>query len=201
MRFRYPTARKSATWWTRAGSGLHVLGAVAVSPDRGQQVVAGLLAPTARVGADPAVLVHVRVPGALVPTGLARLGAGAEHRAGQLGVVRGLPGQDATGGLADVGAVEVAADASPHVGDRLLAEAGVRAGGARLGALDAGGDTGGERLPVQPGAVGMAVDHAADQVVHDGASFPGCSGRRRGRQRPGVGHRYPAGTPANGAAG
>jgi hypothetical protein len=59
---------------------------------------------------------------------------------GQVGVVLGVPGQHPAGGSADVGAVEVGAEARRELGDRLLAQARVRARAARLRTFDAGVD-------------------------------------------------------------
>src|SRR3954470_8765840 len=107
------------------------------SAERGAEVPAGLLAASAGLGADAAVLVHGRMTRALVAAGLAGGGAGFEHRSGQVRVVAGVPGEDPAHGVTDVGAVEIRADALPEFGDHVLAQACVGAGGARLGALDA----------------------------------------------------------------
>ena len=51
-------------------------------------------------------------------------------------------------GVADIGAVEAKADASPHLGDVLLGEIGVRARRAAASAVEALGDAAGERLAI-----------------------------------------------------
>jgi hypothetical protein len=61
--------------------------------------------------ANAAVLVARGVPVALLGTSLASGGARFQHSPGQVGVIAGVPGQDTTGGLAHVRAVEVGADA------------------------------------------------------------------------------------------
>ena len=61
-----------------------------------------------------------------------RPGASLQHRAGDIGVVAGVPGQHLAGGVADVGAVGVGADARHEFGHRGLAETGIRARGAGL---------------------------------------------------------------------
>lgn len=53
----------------------------------------GLLAAPARLGADPAVLVHLGVALAPVTAALAPLGAGLQHRRGQIGVIAGVTGK------------------------------------------------------------------------------------------------------------
>jgi hypothetical protein len=75
---------------------------------------------------------------ALVPAEAARSGASLQGCVCHLGIEGRLAGQYLAGGLADVGAVEVepyAAGQRLHV---LLAEAGVGARGAGLGAVEAG---------------------------------------------------------------
>ena len=120
------------------------------SAERAEQVAAGLLAAPAHLGADPAVLVHVRVPLALVAAGLASGGARLEHCTCDVRVVGGVPREHPPGGPAHVGAVEARADALTQVRDHVLAEIGVGARGAGLGALHAGLDAGEELLPVDP---------------------------------------------------
>jgi hypothetical protein len=86
------------------------------------------------------VLVHLGVLGALVTTGLACRGARLQDRASEVGVVAGVSGQHPARRVADVGAVEVGADARGQLGDHVLAEARVRAGRTGLSALDTGLD-------------------------------------------------------------
>lgn len=74
-------------------------------------------------------------------------GAGLQDGAGEVGVVPGVPRQDAAGGFAYVGTVEVRADALGELGDHLLAETGVGAGCAGLGAVEAGFDAA-DKLPL-----------------------------------------------------
>src|SRR3954451_17726192 len=124
------------------------------SAEGAEQIAASLLAAAADLGADPAVLVHVGVPLALVAARLARGGARLEDHAGDVRVVTGVPRQHPSGRLAHVGAVEARADALPEIGDHLLAEIGVGARGAGLRALHAGLDAGDQLLPVDPAEVG-----------------------------------------------
>src|SRR3954471_5665787 len=130
------------------------------SAERGAEVPAGLLAASAGLGADAAVLVHGRMTRALVAAGLAGGGAGFEHRSGQVRVVAGVPGEDPAHGVTDVGAVEIRADALPEFGDHVLAQACVGAGGARLGALDACLDALAQFVAIDSAQVlGIGVEH------------------------------------------
>ena len=70
---------------------------------------------------------------ALVTARLAGGSAGLQDRAGQVDAVAGVPGQHPPRADADVCAVEIGADALDQLGDRLIAQKRVRAGGARLG--------------------------------------------------------------------
>src|SRR5690625_6763540 len=106
-----------------------------------------MLAGAARLGADPAVLVVPGVRRALIPAGAARLHAGLEHGAGEVGVVASVPGQDPGGGVADVGAVEVGAAALAQLLDHVVAHTGIRARGTGLRAGATRGHHTGETLP------------------------------------------------------
>src|SRR5699024_10350330 len=119
-------------------SGLPLRAEAAASADRGQQLGAGLLAATASLGADLAVLVHARMLLALLGAGLARRLTGLEQCTVEGIVLARLTGQDSAGRLADVGAILVQADALGQLRHLVLGQAGVRAGGTGLGALEAG---------------------------------------------------------------
>lgn len=80
-----------------------------------------------------AVFVMVSVVFALVAAGFTSLDASLEKGAGDGGVVAGVPGQDAGGCGADIGTVEVGADALAQLGHRLFTEAGIGAGCTCLG--------------------------------------------------------------------
>ena len=84
------------------------------------------------------------------------------------GVVPGVPGEDPRRRGAQVGAVEVLADAPPQRVDLRLAQAGLRTRRARLGALDAGGDAVLEQLPVVADLGGVRRDHRGDRLGHGG---------------------------------
>ena len=128
--------------------------------ERREQVSAGLFTAAAGVGADPAVLVHVRVGvalgGACGARCAQRLQRGTKHGGVRAGVAR----EQARGGVAEVGAILVQTDAGGQIGDHLLAETGVGAGRTSLAALEARVDTGQERVSV--GDVvgsGVGVEH------------------------------------------
>src|SRR5687767_2208802 len=112
------------------------------SGDRGEQLLARPLAATALLGADPAVLHPMRgVDLALVGATAARLDACSEHCAGYLCVIASSAADDASRRRTDVGAVEVQPNTGCELLDVFLAEAVVRALGARLGAVGARLDT------------------------------------------------------------
>lgn len=90
----------------------------------------------APAGAPPSGHIH----GAFVAAGLAGGGACLRHRARELGVVSGVPRPHPARRVADIGAVGVGADACGQLGHHVLTEAGVGAGRASLGALEAGVD-------------------------------------------------------------
>src|SRR5680860_1850396 len=141
------------------------------SGEGGDEVPAGLLAVPARLGADAAVVVHPGVLLALVTAGLARGGAGLQDGAGEVGVVTGVPGEHPPGGVAHIRAVQVGADARGQLGDHVLAEAGVGAGGTGLGALEARLDTGGELVLLDSAEVlGVGLEHLAGHA-HGAPSF------------------------------
>ena len=119
-----------------------------MSANRGEQLGAGLLAASAGVRADLAVLVHFSVLLAFLGAGTARCLTRLEQSTVQGNVGARLTGQDPTGDLADVGAVLVQANALGQLRHHVFGQAGVRAGGAGLGALEAGLDACGELLLV-----------------------------------------------------
>ena len=110
----------------------------------GEQLSTGLLAPAAGLGADRAVLVHLSVAGAFFSTGLAGSTTSLQDGADKGDIPVGGPGEHPAGGRTDVSTVEVEADAGGQLRDHVLTQAGIRAGGAGLGALEAGGDAFGQ---------------------------------------------------------
>ena len=127
--------------------------------DQRKNVVASLLAPTASVGADAAMLVVLGVPLAFLGADTAGLRARFDHLAGELRLEGGLPRQDATRRLADIRAVEVEPDTADKLLNGRLTEAGVGATGAGRRAADALVDTARERVAVDGRRLRMSPDH------------------------------------------
>lgn len=115
-------------------------------------VAAGLRAPHAGIGADAAVFVHLGMLAAFLPAGFAGRGTGLEDRADHRDVRTRAPACDGSRGGADVGAIEVEADALPKLFDLILCQAGIGARGACLGAAVAFLDT------AQQGVCRVALD-------------------------------------------
>ena len=128
----------------RAHSGLCLRGGA-------EELVTGLLARSACLGADAAVRhVHpLSVSLALVAAASARLRASFEQPPGHLRIGAHLPRKGATRRLADIGAVEVEPDAARQLLDLVLAETRVCARGTRLRTVEAGVDTAGERGSIE----------------------------------------------------
>src|SRR5690606_20554162 len=123
-------------------------------------------AAAARLGAHAAVRHRARVIFAFLPARPARFRTRVE-RTPQHAVVRaGTPRRDGAGGRAQAGAVEIEANALNEIGDVLLAEAGIRARRASLGAVVAGLDTANERGAFIARGVGMGRYHILG--VHEG---------------------------------
>lgn len=95
------------------------------------------LAVTTALGTYAAMVVHFRVSIAVLGARVTGRLAGFRQRTKDIGIRRGLPGQDLSGGGADGCAVLVHADAGSQSGNHVLAEARVGADGARLAALEA----------------------------------------------------------------
>jgi hypothetical protein len=85
---------------------------------------------------------------AFVATSLAGDCACLQHRAGDVGIVFGVTGQHAAGRHAYVVAIEVCANAFPHMRDPFFAKVSVRARRTGLSALSAGFDTPDQLDPV-----------------------------------------------------
>src|SRR6185436_11860400 len=99
-----------------------------------RQFLAGLHAAAAAFRADAAMFMHGCVLPALLRAKPAGGGADAEHAAHHLVIGTGPAGHDAAGDAADVGAIEVEADALGQLLHHALRQAGVGTGGAGLGA-------------------------------------------------------------------
>ena len=132
------------------------------SADRRQQVLASLLALAAHPGADAAVLVMLGVALALRTTGAARHQAAFKRGANHAEIGRGLAGHDATGGIADVGAVQARANAADEILHPALAEVSVGTAGTDGGAVAARLDTAHEHVEIAERRRGMRLEHLSD---------------------------------------
>lgn len=115
-----------------------------MSAELGTQISACLFALPAHLGADLAVLVMLSMLFAFLGAGAARCFACGEYGCGGVAVECGVPGGDVCGGGADVGAIEVGGDAGGELVERLFAQAGVGTLGAGLLACLAGVEACGE---------------------------------------------------------
>jgi hypothetical protein len=138
--------------------------------DRGEDAITSLLAVAAGFGAHPAMLVVLSMLLALVPADAACPSAGLKSGTCHLCVESRLAGQYLASGFAHLGAVE----AKPYAAGQhlyvILAKAGVGAGGAGLGTVEASLDTLYQRGLVHGGLGGVGLDHLLD--VSHGTFLP-----------------------------
>jgi len=132
---------------------------------RREQLAARPLAAAAGFGADPAVLVVMGVPPALISAGTAGCGAGLDGRAYDAEIELRLARHHAAGGDAQIGAVKTQANAPDHVSDVLLGETRVGASSARGRAVDAIVNAAKERLAIDLGWVWMRRDDLSNTHV------------------------------------
>jgi hypothetical protein len=127
--------------------------------------LARLLAAAALLGADLAVL-HpvVAVQLALVAAAAACGDACPKHGASDVRVVSGLAADDPSRRRAYVRTVEIQANALSEFLHALLAEAVVRALGARLGAVTASLYTADQELPIDVELAGVRIEHVAGYI-------------------------------------
>jgi hypothetical protein len=104
---------------------------------RCQCVLAGLLAPPTRLGADPTVLVVMRMALAFSAASATGLDTRLKSYASERGYELGLPGEDVSGRGTDVTAVETQRDTCNEGLDVGIAEVGVGASRAALGTVEA----------------------------------------------------------------
>jgi hypothetical protein len=100
-----------------------------------------------------------RVPVAFVAAQATRCRAGDEHPTNELVIRAGASGSDASCDVADVGAVEIEADALGQLLDHFLGKASVGARGARLGAGIALLDAADQSVVGAPAHVWVRPDH------------------------------------------
>ena len=133
--------------------------------NRCEQVFASPFTTAADLGANSAVLVVGRVLLALLgacPTGCR---AGLGFRAEDAEVRLGLPDEDASGGLAGVGAVEAESNAANHLRHVWLCEVGVGAARARRRAVDAVFDAAHQQVTIENGGARVCLEHVANSHV------------------------------------
>jgi hypothetical protein len=122
-------------------------------------LLAGLHAAAAGVGANAAVLMHTGVLLALVRAKPARRGTGMEHAADHFVVRSGPARGNSAGDVANISAIEIDPDALGQRFDHFLGQAGVCAGGAGLGAGIAFLDTTDQHVVGLALHFRMRVDH------------------------------------------
>jgi hypothetical protein len=137
----------------------------ALTTDRCDEVAAGLVAATADLGAEAAVLVVGRVLLALVGAGPAGHRARLDRRAEDAEIGLGLPDKDSAGGTAGIGAVEAEANAADQLLYVRLAEVGVGAARARSRAVDALVDTAQKQIAVEGGGARVRLEHFVNRYV------------------------------------
>jgi hypothetical protein len=126
--------------------------------DRPEKVVARLLAAATDFGAESAVFVMGGVEVALACTDDAGRRTGFDHCPHEAKIRRGLPGDDAAGGVASVGAVEAQSNDAYHLLNIGLAQAGVGTGRATGGTVETLLYTTDESVPIDPGRLWMQLD-------------------------------------------
>src|SRR5579859_6485273 len=130
-----------------------------------QEFPAGLLAASAGLSADPAVL-HIGMPLALIAAALADGYAGLQQRPDEAGVVLRLAADHPCGGGADIDAVQAQPDAPDHLGHVLLAQVSGVVGIAGLDAVAERVDRGGQHARVDSPDARVGVQHLPG-VAHD----------------------------------
>jgi hypothetical protein len=131
----------------------------ALGRERTQSVLTRLLASAARLGADTAMLVMVRVPLTLVGTPATRLNARLHNSAREFRHELRLPAQNSSGRNADVAAVLTRGDAAQLLLHVRLTQAGVSACRAALRAVEARVDARDQRGGVYLNGSWMRLQH------------------------------------------
>ena len=136
------------------------------------------------------MLMVVCMPLTLLPADAARLGAGLHDRTGELRIELGLPAEDVARGGTHITAVQTQTDTADQYANVVLAEVGVRARGAALGAVEACVDARKQRAGLDRGSAGMRIQHLLS-VGHD--NLPSPSGRLSRSGGPGSSQHVSAG--------
>ena len=109
------------------------------------------------------MLVVGGVPLALLATCAAGHRTRLDGRAQEAGIERSLADDDASGGIAQIGAVEVETDAADQPLHIVLAEAGIGAGSAGSGTRDALVDATHERVAIDARRLRMRTDYFSNR--------------------------------------
>src|SRR5918999_4101154 len=128
----------------------------------GEQIAACLLAAAANLSADTAVVMVGRMAIALLGESTTCDNACLDRCADDSGVGLGLTGHDPAGRVARVGAVKIEPNAPDQLGHVRLAEAGVRAAGARGGTVEALLNAAQEGGAIKADGPGMPLDDFSD---------------------------------------
>jgi hypothetical protein len=131
-----------------------------------QHVVARLLAASANVRADAAMLMVISMPLTFLPADAARLGAGLDDRPREFRLELSLPAQDLARGSANITAVQTQADTADQHAYVVLAEVSVGAGSATLRAVEACLDARKQRPGLDRASAGMGFQYLLS-VGHD----------------------------------
>jgi hypothetical protein len=128
------------------------------------ELIAGQVAMAAGISADAAVLHAVRgMSLALLSAEPTGGGAGLEGGGDHLRIEGRLPGDDAAGRVAEIGAVEIEPDTARERFRVRFGEAGVGTGGAGLGAVETGTNAGQQRV-VAENRLRMRLDHGSGET-------------------------------------
>ena len=129
------------------------------SRNAGEELTAGLFAHAADRRTDPAVDVHFGMTFTFFRTDAAGRESGLHLDPHQLRIGFRLSRQDPGRCLADIGTVEVDANAARKHLHILLAKAGIGTGSTRIGAIYTGGDAGGEVIKLGEWFSWMTAQH------------------------------------------
>ena len=132
---------------------------------RREQIATRLLAATADLRADAAVIMVRRVALALNGARTTHDDARLDRCPNDAQIDFGLAGQDAADRVADIGAVEIEPDGPDQLQCVWLAKTGVGAAGARGGTVVAVVNTAQEQVTIQADRPGMSLDDVSNRHV------------------------------------
>jgi hypothetical protein len=132
---------------------------------RREQIATRLLAATANLRADAAVIMVRRVALALNGARTTHDDARLDRCPNDAQIDFGLAGQDAADRVADIGAVEIEPDGPDQLQCIWLAKTGVGAAGARGGTVVAVVNTAQEQVTIQADRPGMSLDDVSNRHV------------------------------------